>query len=76
MFLSIISSHLPAGPNRAIDVENLKEDSHVLSQGNGNEDAAFYVQWIVAGISWAFHGVVDNLWAHLKENENERKKTW
>ena len=26
---------------------------------------------IVAGISWAFHGVVDNLRARLKENGNE-----
>ena len=70
----IISSHLPAAPTRLIDVEDLKGDSHVRSQGNGNGDVAIHIPRIVIGISWAFHGVVDNLRAGLKENENERKE--
>ena len=53
----------------------LKEDSHVRAEGNGNGDVAIHSMGIVAGISWAFHGVVDNLRARLKENGNERKKT-
>ena len=53
----------------------LKEDSHVRAEGNGNGDGAIHSMGIVAGISWAFHGVVDNLRARLKENGNERKKT-
>ena len=56
-------------------VEVLKEDSHVRARGNGNEDVAIHSMCIVAGISWAFQGVVDKLWARLKENGNERKKT-
>ena len=70
----IISSHLPAVPIIASDVKDLKEDTHIGSQGNGNRDVAIQAMWIVAGISWAFHGVVNNLRARLTKNGNERKK--
>ena len=76
-YINVFSSHLPAAPTTAIDGEDLKEDSHVCSQGNGSRDVAMiHSLWIGAGISWAFHGVVNNLRARLKENGNERKKTW
>ena len=41
MFL-IILSHSPAARTRAIDEEDLKDDSHVRSQGNGNGDVAIH----------------------------------
>ena len=53
----------------------LKDDSYVRARGNGNGDVAIHSMCIVAGISWAFQGAVDNLRARLKENGNERKKT-
>ena len=55
-------------------VEVFKEDLHVRAGGNGNRDVAIHSMRIVARISWAFHGVVDNLRTDLKENRNERKK--
>ena len=71
--LLIFSSHLPAGPGKLKNLEVLKEDFHGRAKGNGDGIVAidsFYV--IVTGKSSAFQGVVDKLWAGLKENGNER----
>lgn len=74
MLLSFLT-HLPAGPIILTNIEVLKEDSHGCARRNGNGDVAIHSVYIVAGISWAFHGAVDKLCAGLEENGGERKET-